>query len=384
MAWKVVGDPGNPQQLAAATSQGVFFSRDGGKTWSLSDLHQFTWTLAYGGTGQQLYAGTSKRGVFRSQDGGRTWRREDLGLGNLDVRAIATSASAIVLGTQAGIYISGDGESWQAAGLSSMSISAVAIVAQNPLGVVAGSDQTAQRANLFRSLSVAVSPGWQELPQGDPGGAPVFAVATGPLAQGASSPPLLVGSLKGLYSSADGGNTWQADTLAGTPLWSVDTIAFDPENPNVIYVGGDNGGSSGGGIQRSQDGGHSWAAFQGGLQSRSQDVTGLAVLPTSPPTVLAATWNPGLEQGGLVRALDSAAPPPVALSSSSGTPISVVPTATPRPAGHPHRHPVAQGRPLRIPVWLVVVVVLAIVLLLILGSVAAHRRRLRLDAEAPP
>ncbi|MGH7666538.1 MAG: WD40/YVTN/BNR-like repeat-containing protein [Candidatus Dormibacteria bacterium] len=382
--WQMVGNPSSPENLVAATSQGVWTSNDDGKSWAESSLHQFTWALGYANSGSVLYAGTNKKGVFRSTDDGLSWTKQDAGLGNLDVRAIATGPSAIVLGTAQGVYVSGNGRAWESAGLGSSSISAVAIVANTPLGVVAGSDQTAQNDNLYRSLSVGVSPGWQQVPAGAPGGSPVFAIAAGPVVQGGTTPPILVGSLKGLYGSTDGGDTWHAETLAGGALWSVNAIAFDPDNPQVIYVGGDNGGSSGGGLQRSVNAGGTWAAFQQGIPAAFQDITALAALPTAPLTVLASTWDPDTRQGGTARALDTSAPGAVALSSSSGTPISVAvsPTPTGQPV-RPHHHQRA-AKPLTVPVGLLVGVVAIVVIILILVSIYLRRRRLRLDAEAPP
>ncbi|HVB14748.1 MAG TPA: hypothetical protein VNH38_08350 [Candidatus Dormibacteraeota bacterium] len=380
--WRVVGNPSSPQDLAAATSQGVWVSSDDGQSWSATSITQFTWTLAYGNSGSVLYAGTSRAGVYRSTDSGQNWKRVDTGLKSLDVRAIATGPTAIVLGTQAGVYVSGDGLAWERAGLSNLSISAVAIIADTPLGVVAGSDQIAQQDNLYRSLSVGAASGWQAIPAGDPGGAAVFSIAAGPVAKGGTNPPLLVGSLKGLYASSDGGNTWQAQTLAGGALWSVNAISFDPDNPAVVYIGGDNGGSTGGGLQRTVNGGGTWAAFELGLPS--QEVTGLSTLSTAPLTVLASVWNPNSREGTTARALDTTAPGPVALRSSSGTPITVAvsPTPTPTPTPQHHHKKASQSTP--IPLGVSVAVIVVLVLLAILLTVFLRRRRRRLDAEAPP
>jgi len=380
--WKVVGNPSAPQDLVAATSQGVWLSGDDGQTWTPTSITGLTWTVAFADAGATLYAGTVSGGVYRSIDGGQTWRQENSGLHSRDVRAIAVGPTAIVLGTQAGVYVSGDGMAWEQAGLNALSISSVAIVAENPLGVVAGSDETAQADNLYRSLAVGADSGWQALPGGDPGGAPVFSVAVGPIVKGGTVPPLLVGNLKGLYYSADGGNSWQAQTLAGGVLWSVNAIAFDPDNPAVIYVGGDNGGSSGGGLQRTVNGGSTWAAFQQGLPSN--DVTGLSTLSTTPLTVLASVWHPLVRVGGGARALDTTAPGPVALASTTGTPISVAVSPTPQATPTPRTHHKVVAKGVSIPAGLVAAVLAVLVVLAIALTIFIRRRRRRLDAEAPP
>lgn len=382
MAWSLVGNPGTPQELTVATSEGVWTSSDDGQSWVQSSLHQFTWALAYDAAGQVLYAGTSHDGVFRSNDAGQTWKQVNTGLRSLDVRAISTGPTAIVLGTQKGVYVSGDGLAWERAGLSNLSISSVAIISDTPLGVLAGSDQVAQQNNLYRSLSVGTTGGWQAVAAGDPGGAPVFSVAAGPVVKGGSEPPLLVGNLKGLYSSADGGDTWQALNLASGALWSVNAIAFDPNNPAVIYVGGDNGGSTGGGLQESTNGGANWVPFGHGLSGAG--VTGLAALSTNPLTVLASVWNPLSRVGAVARALATGAPGPVPLRSSSGTPISVAvsPTAVPTPTPHRHHRKKSSGPPIPLPVLVLAIVV--VIVLVVLFTIYRRRRRQRLYAEAPP
>jgi hypothetical protein len=382
VVWQLAGDPAQPQELAAATSRGVWVSSDDGLNWTSTAVTGYAWAVDFTSSGGTLYAGTAHSGVYRSSDGGLTWRQENTGLRSLDVRAITSGPTAIVLGTQKGVYVSGNGLGWAQAGLSDLSISSVAIIADTPLGVVAGSDQVAQTSNLYRSLSVGVGGGWQALPGGDPGGAAVSAVATGPLAKTASIPPLLVGNLKGLYVSSNGGDTWQAQTLAGGVLWSVNTIAFDPDNPQVVYVGGDNGGSSGGGLQRSVDGGGSWAVFQQGLPASG--VTSVDALPTSPLTVLAAVWNATSRSPDTAKALDTSAPGPVALHSSSGTPISVAVSPTPTATPSPRHHRQKPAKPISVPVWVMGVAAAVVVLLAILVPTFLRRRRRRLDAEAPP
>lgn len=380
--WQLVGNPLAPQSLVAATSDGVWRSDDDGHSWNATSITGLTWSVAFSASGQALYAGTARSGIYRSTDGGQNWKRENTGLHSLDVRAITAGPTAVVLGTQKGVYVSGDGMAWQQAGLGTLSISSVAIVADTPLGVVAGSDQLNQSNNLFSNLAAGTSLGWQALAGGDPAGAPVFSVATGPVVVGGSVPPLLVGSLKGLYSSSDGGATWQVQTLAGGAVWSVNAIAFDPDNPQVIYVGGDNGGSSGGGLERTTNGGSSWAVFKQGLPVT--DVTGLEALSTSPLTVLAAVWDPLSRQGATARALDTSAPPPVPLRSVSGTPISVAVSPTPAPTATPGHHHRTVAKPISIPAWAVLGAGLALILLLILALTYLRRRRRRLDAEAPP
>lgn len=382
VVWKVAADPTNPQQLLAATSRGLYASSDGGQSWTATAVTAWTWSVAYAPGGGTAYAATETHGVYRSTGGG--WSSDNLGLSNLDVRAIAVSSDAVLVGTNSGVYVSGTGVGWEPAGLQGTSISSVAITGTNPLAALAGSDGKIASGNLFSNGALATSKSWQTVTGADPGGAPVFAIGVGPLARGASSAPILVGNLKGLFLSTNGGAAWQQVSLANGALWTVNTIAFDPENPAVVYVGGDNGGSSGGGLQRSINGGSAWAPYQQGLPG--SDVTGLFVEPTSPVTVLAGVWKASDRVAFASKLVDTGAPGPVplqAVGAVSPIPISPPPTTPPTPAPTPVTHP-STGSGFSVPSWLPPLVA-AVVLVALTGTIMGlRRRRNRLDAEAPP
>ncbi len=382
--WQLVANPTQPQDLLAATARGVLASADGGQKWSPTSITGWTWTVAYSASGTVAYAGTASEGVFRSSDGGLRWSRDNAGLQNLDVRAIAVGTDAVVLGTNSGIYLSGTGLGWDPAGLQGTTISSLAIVSDSPLGVLAGSDGTIASTNLFLNLALASSKSWQAVPGADPQGTPVFAVGVGPLAKGASHPPILVGNLKGLYLSTNGASTWQQVNLSQGALWSVNTIAFDPENPALVYVGGDNGGSSGGGVQRSVNGGSTWGPWQSGLPG--SDVTSLAVEPTNPVTVLAAIWRGSTRQPATAKMVDTSAPGPVPLQAVGAiSPIAISPPPTPASTPTPApRHHATAGTRISIPAWAPPVVVAVLLVLIVATVMGLRRRRTRLDAEAPP
>lgn len=383
VVWQVAADPVQPSSLIAATSRGVFTSADGGQQWQRSSIAKWSWTVTFAPNGTAAYVGTDGGGVYRTTDNGATFTAENDGLANLDVRAITASANALVLGTNSGVYVSGTGEGWDPAGLQHTSISSVAVISDNPLSVLAGSDSTISKTNLYENLAAVSSKEWESVASGDPGGSPVFAVAAGPLAAGASSPPILVGSLKGLMLSTNNASTWQQVNLSQGVLWSVNAIAFDPENPKVVYVGGDNGGSTGGGLQRSLDAGTSWGVWQGGLPASG--VTGLWVEPTRPVTVIAALWNGAKREPATAKLVDTSAPGAVKLQQLGSTPIPVSPPPTSPITPNP-RHHRAHSTPLKfsLPGWAPPIIAAAVVVLLVGLVMALRRRRTRLDAEAPP
>ncbi len=389
VVWAVAAWPPDPQVLFAATSRGLLRSTDGGAHWAPTALTGPVLALAVGPDRHTLFAGTQRRGVWRSVDGGLTWAADNQGLLTRDVRAIAVAPDAIVLGTAAGVYVSGTGQGWGLEGLGQLSISSIAIIGDRPLSVLAGADGGAlAQGALYRDLAVTTGGGWQVIAQGDPGAVPVWTVAAGPRAQGQPFPPLYEGNFHGLYRSADGGATWEQLTLAAGVTWDVTCLTVDPANPKVLYAGGDNGGSSGGGLQRSVDGGSTWTPLQIGLPTAAGgDVVGLTALPTRPLTVLAAYFEPGPRTGGVARILDRSAPGPVPLQpAAGGAPVTVTvvsPPPTPRPTP-----PRADRRPARsalaLPDWGLPMGAAAILVLVFGIALGVRRRRARLEVEGPP
>lgn len=382
--WQLAADPAQPQDMLAATTRGVFRSVDGGQLWTSTSITRWSWTVNFSGSGSASYIGTRGAGVYRSTDAGATWSQDNSGLGNLDVRAVAMAPDAVVLGTNSGVYVSGTGIGWEAAGLKGTSISSLAVVATSPLGVLAGSDSTTATANLFSNLAVGSATSWQSVTGGDPQGSPVFAIGAGPLAKGSSNPPILVGNLKGLYLSTNGGSTFQQVILSQGAVWSVNAIAFDPVNPSVVYVGGDNGGSTGGGLQRSVNGGSSWQVWQSGLPAA--DVTGLWVEPTNPVTAVASLWAGSTREPGAAKLIDTTAPGPVplqAVGATSPIQISPPPAASPSPSSAPSGGR-GHGVSIAVPAWVPPAVAAVLVIALVGIFLGLRRRRSRLDAEAPP
>lgn len=108
------------------------------------------------------------------------------------------------------------------------------------------------------------------------------------------------GGPRGVFRSADGGETWEL-VLPGGPWAGTIDLVFHPKDPDVIYAAqwerqrrpwdfvesGD-----GSGIWKSSDGGDSWQRLDGGFP-RGQHVgrIGLAVTPAAPDVVYASLDN---------------------------------------------------------------------------------------------
>ncbi|MEO6326506.1 MAG: hypothetical protein ABIQ65_17920, partial [Thermoanaerobaculia bacterium] len=104
--------------------------------------------------------------------------------------------------------------------------------------------------------------------------------------------PLRVGV--GILISNDGGDTWRVGTSSpASYFWQ---ILVDPQSPDTLLAAGDRG------VQRSTDGGDSWAPVLFG--EATPFATRLVRSSSQPSTVLAATWGPSLP-GSIFKSTDS-------------------------------------------------------------------------------
>src|SRR5262249_34311535 len=80
-------------------------------------------------------------------------------------------------------------------------------------------------------------------------------------------------SERGIFKTADGGETWKKTLYVDDHTGATDVI-FDPQNPQVLYAAtyqrerkswGFNGGGPGSGIYKSTDAGEHWTRLSGGL-----------------------------------------------------------------------------------------------------------------------
>ncbi len=84
---------------------------------------------------------------------------------------------------------------------------------------------------------------------------------------------LLAGSKTGLYRSTDAGNDWQlVDTSAYPEIKNINSVACDPQNPQVIYSGTHHL------AWKSVDSGQTWKLIQKGVLDDS-DIMGITVDP---------------------------------------------------------------------------------------------------------
>jgi len=372
--WSIAAAPAHPSILLMATQgRGVLRSTDSGATWSrvIAGVDG-GWVVRF--DPQQpatVYAGTQTAGLYKSIDEGKTWTAQSQGLNNLDVRSIDLASGLIVAGTAQGVYYSDDGAvGWHSLGLETLSIAAVAVLARaNAFTLFAGADNgTAGAGYLLKTEGLGGS--WAVVKGNFPGDAIVaaLAVASGP--SGGTDPPVLAGTSAGLFRTDDRGVTWSP--LAGLPSSDFNIAAFNPANPDQIYVGSD-GDQGTGGVFRSLDRGASWSTFGAGLPSKPR-ITALALQPLNPAQVVAAAWNPTDGSAGAYRIADPAATV-AGVTPTTAPSASLAPSTAPRPtsAGSvPVRR--SSGAPA-----FASYAVAAAVLLVLVAVVLARRWRLRRD-----
>lgn len=208
-----------------------------------------------------LYAGTgdngSGSGVYKSEDAGQTWQLTAAGLPNEDVSALAINRSApatlyAMVGVRGYVYASSDGaKNWTRTGDSA----------------------------LFGGYARRLIP----LPGKSQS---LFSIALG----------------SGIARSTDGGRAW-TPVRKGLPADDhsvhVQSLAVDPTNANVMYLGTGAFVGGGAGVYKSTDGGASWsAANQDMIDYR---ITAVAVDPANPQTVYA-----GSDAGEFFKSTDGA------------------------------------------------------------------------------
>lgn len=127
----------------------------------------------------------------------------------------------------------------------------------------------------------------------------------------AEGPLWSAGGDRGVYRTADGGETWER-VLEIDKNTGVTDLEFDPANPEVVYAAAYQrrrhtwsllAGGPKSGIYKSTDNGASWRKLTTGLPKGDMGKIGLAVTPAD-PTLVYATIEAGDQEKGLYRSMD--------------------------------------------------------------------------------
>lgn len=309
-------DPATPARVLYGTASGeVYRSSDGGATFTrvATGLGHGVLALAFDPIEPtHVLAGTRGSGIWRSEDSGGTWHALDRGTET--VRSFAFSQGLSVAGTDTGVLVTTDGDTWTPADLRDASVAAVAVGSGD---IVAGADLDPAAAGLPLFQSADAGSSWKSI--SPPAGAGQLVAS---LALGANR--LLLGTATGLYASPDSGASWSALSNSAT-LPATDFTAL-AQSGGRLYAASDGGAASTGGLWASDDG----QTFRS-LNAPIHSVTALAVSGT---TVYTATFRPVdhavqlwsyVDDGGSPQAPDRLPPSPApyhAPATGNATPLT--------------------------------------------------------------
>jgi len=246
-----------------------------------------------------IYAGTGATGagsgVYRSEDAGLTWQLSSAGLSSEDVIALACShgdpPTLYAVAGSGDAFASTDGaNSWTRlgnAGLTGFEAQLAVAPSDGNVLVIAKDVRGAACSHDGGHNWLPVSEG---LPQGEGGDTNVQSVAIDPT----DASVIYLGTGwgpfggNGVYKSTDGGTTW-ASANRGMIDYSITALAVDPVNPQVVYAGGNDGE-----LFKSTDGGQTWSDLTQDLPvqaSNQHTVQAIAVDPARPETIyLLCDW----------------------------------------------------------------------------------------------
>ena len=300
---------GQERIIAGVEKNGLFISRDGGKSWShqIGGIGSSHLELNEQVDGTKFYVNikynNTSCALYRSDNGGRDWKII-LDIGNkLDDRRVSTCHPA--MGAANDLYVIKDlalmqsrngGEGWELPSIPKLidTINVKRWVAANPhlsgllyfqvsaepylyysidlgkswQGSVGASGHDNQDVNaplFFDDSGNTVYREWQW--SSDAG--KTWQNCNGKLARNdysdsflavdpGNSKHIIIASMEGIWISTDGCQSWTANNTGIGSLF-VNSVAFDPKNPDIVYAGTD------GGAYVSFNGGQSWGQVNDGL-----------------------------------------------------------------------------------------------------------------------
>lgn len=288
-------------RLYAAVEEYVFASTDAGSTWRksvvLPPFGQVTAILVDPKTPSTVYAGTctASAGIYRSVDGGTTWLPFNSGMTivGICVRSLAAQPGpqgAVFAGTSnQGLFrLAAGSDTWQLLGSGPASAPALWIDPSHPDTVWAGGI-----AGLFRSDNGGATWGSALLDKsirtiaGDPHDGSLLYVG---------NDDAVFGSDDAVLKTMDAGGTWTS-VSEGLPNSGISSIVIDPRTPTTLYA------ATGYGVYRTVNGGLGWAPFDNGLRLDSFLGLRIAQLALDPGTnrLYAATLGDGVASWDLTN-----------------------------------------------------------------------------------
>lgn len=255
-------DPNRLQDVYAGDAQaGVFASSDAGVTWRPGSVGLPTPitinALAFDLAGKKLYAATSA-GLFVSRDSASSWSRvagvpvDSYSALSFDVNApqvvyIASEHSGVLMSRDDGISWSNVSRSLSAGALTSV------LYDTNQKNLWAASADT-----IYRSSDNGAT--WRAMTAGLPANVGINTLALGAVTSG-SRDLIFAGTKHGFFLSSDAGQHWAQSQFSLASL-NVSAVLLDASQPNVVYASTDIG------VLRSNDSGQNWNQVASGLPDK--------------------------------------------------------------------------------------------------------------------
>jgi len=271
--------------LFVGTSDGVYKSRDRGKTWrpagdALRGLQVWA-LLVHPSVPGLVYAGTGPCRLFCSEDYGETWLEASIERSG-EVFSVADDGKPLPFAARVtGLTLSGDAHALYAA-------LEVEGVLRSIDGGRSWSDTSDRLFALADACHLQEKLGTMDPRKSMADGHAVTAAPTGPDA-------LFYANRLGVFRSDDGGRQWQDIRLdrfsAQTYVRSIVASRHDPQTIHAclsIKASGDDGG-----IWRSRDGGASWRRIDPGLNPGST-MMNVCAHPQSDDVLFAVSYNGGV------------------------------------------------------------------------------------------
>ena len=268
-------DPQNPDTVYAGTGEiytdafgyeGVYVTHNGGATWSLFGDKAIVKlgavsSIAIDTDDSRIVYVSGDRGIFKTADGGRTWKQVAYGFIQNMERSLADHNVLFATGKNGLVLRSTDlGEHWTDLRIVSDTLPKDTWFYRVTLTQSIGRSLTPYAAHvmylayvdphrLFRSDDGGTS--WHEVGSQNFEGMKNYAIVADP-----ADADVIFTAGTMLHRATDGGY-YATEVLL--PQFEVRAISFAPSNPDIIYLGTDNG------IEVSKDGGYNWLEKNVGL-----------------------------------------------------------------------------------------------------------------------
>ena len=289
--------PTKPDLLYVATNDYIFKTRDAGKTWkniSKGMTHSRVISLAIDPLlPANVYAGTKGDAVFKSFNGGHQWISQRKGLEGVtitsvvhEIKFVPGSSQHIFAATSMGVFETENaGQTWAKrmdGMIEVLMVVTIDVDPNQPQTLYAGTS-----GGVYRSFDGAKT--WTKVNNGlvppdvlkSSRALSVVKIKIDPHAPHT----VYTATLKGLYKTINGGESWQRIGEALPDQFFSDLI-LDPMTPGVLFV------ASRAGVHTSRNGGQTWDAVNEGLTNLN--IRALVISSTDSSTLYVGTNRAGL------------------------------------------------------------------------------------------